>query len=138
MPILEADTDSSVVSPLKAFKEKSSGLASIRTQRPVSRSQLARQKQRNKEIDTITLDLIENALKSALQEMDAVLLRSAVSPAIREQYDESSMIADHRGRMVAGHFGSYITEMLRDNTFDFSPGDVILQSDPYKLSLIHI
>ena len=134
VPILEADTDSSVVAPLKAFKEKSSGLAPIRTPRSSSRSQLARRKQRNKEIDTITLDLIENALKSTLQEMDAVLLRSAVSPAIREQYDESSMIADHKGRMVAGHFGSYITEMLRDNTFDFSPGDVILQSDPYKCS----
>ncbi|HIG14663.1 MAG TPA: hydantoinase B/oxoprolinase family protein, partial [Gammaproteobacteria bacterium] len=104
----------------------------MQTPRSVSRSQLARQKQRNKEIDTITLDLIENALKSTLQEMDAVLLRSAISPAIREQYDESSMIADHKGHMVAGHFGSYIAEMLRDNTFDFSPGDVILQSDPYK------
>ena len=46
VPILEADTNSSVVSPLEAFKEKSSGLTPIRTQRPVSRSQLARQKQR--------------------------------------------------------------------------------------------
>ena len=132
VPILKAGSGSSIVSPLEAFKGKSSGLAPIQTPRSVSRSQLARQKQRNKEIDTITLDLIENALKSTLQEMDAVLLRSAISPAIREQYDESSMIADHKGHMVAGHFGSYIAEMLRDNTFDFSPGDVILQSDPYK------
>ena len=133
VPVLEPETDSFGVSPLEAFKEQSRGsITPIRTPRPASRSQLARQKRRNKEIDSITLDLIENALKSTLQEMEAVLLGSAISPAIREQYDESSMIADHKGRMVAGHFGPYIAEMIRDSTFDLSPGDVILQSDPYK------
>ena len=54
------------------------------------------------EIDPITLDIIEGALKSARFEMDAVLFRSAMSPVIREQHDEFPMITDPRGRMVVG------------------------------------
>jgi N-methylhydantoinase B len=66
------------------------------------------------EIDPITLDIIENALKNARFEMDAVLLRTAMSPVIREQHDEFPMITDPQGRMVVGQFGSYIIEMMRD------------------------
>ena len=83
-------------------------------------------------LDPITLDLIENALRNARHEMDAVLFRSAMSPVIREQHDEFPMITDPKGRMIVGQFGSYINEMLQENKFDFYPGDVILQSDPYK------
>lgn len=39
------------------------------------------------EVDTITLDIIENALKNAREEMDATLFRTAMSPGIREQGD---------------------------------------------------
>jgi N-methylhydantoinase B len=60
------------------------------------------------EIDPVTLDIIEGALKSARYEMDAVLFRSAMSPVIREQHDEFPMITDPRGRMVVGQFGAYI------------------------------
>ena len=83
-------------------------------------------------LDTITLDLIENALRNARYEMDAVLFRSAMSPVIREQHDEFPMITDAKGRMIVGQFGSYVSEMLREQNFDLHPGDVILQSDPYK------
>ena len=83
-------------------------------------------------LDPITLDLIENALRNARHEMDAVLFRSAMSPVIREQHDEFPMITDPEGRMIVGQFGSYIPEMLADEGFEFVPGDVILQSDPYK------
>jgi N-methylhydantoinase B len=83
-------------------------------------------------LDPITLDLIENALRNARHEMDAVLFRSAMSPVIREQHDEFPMITDAKGRMIVGQFGSYIAEMLKDNSFTVEPGDVILQSDPYK------
>ena len=83
-------------------------------------------------LDTITLDLIENALRNARHEMDAVLFRSAMSPVIREQHDEFPMITDAAGRMIVGQFGSYVSEMLSERSFDLSPGDVILQSDPYK------
>jgi len=83
-------------------------------------------------LDTITLDLIENALSNARHEMDAVLFRSAMSPVIREQHDEFPMITDAKGRMIVGQFGSYVSEMLAAQNFELFPGDVILQSDPYK------
>jgi N-methylhydantoinase B len=83
-------------------------------------------------IDVVTLDLIENALRNARHEMDAILFRSAMSPVIREQHDEFPMITDSDGRMIVGQFGSYISEMLKQQDFDLKPGDVILQSDPYK------
>jgi hypothetical protein len=65
------------------------------------------------EIDPVTLDIIEGALKNARHEMDAVLFRTAMSPVIREQHDEFPMITDPKGRMVVGQFGSYIAEMMR-------------------------
>ncbi len=83
-------------------------------------------------LDPITLDLIENALRNARHEMDAVLFRSAMSPVIREQHDEFPMITDAAGRMIVGQFGSYIPEMLAEQAFEFAPGDIVLQSDPYK------
>ncbi len=83
-------------------------------------------------LDTITLDLIENALRNARHEMDAVLFRSAMSPVIREQHDEFPMITDAKGRMIVGQFGSYVSEMLREQHFELYPGDVILQSDPFR------
>jgi len=84
------------------------------------------------EVDPVTLDIIEGALKSTRFEMDATLYRTAMSPVIREQHDEFPMITDPRGRMVVGQFGSYIAEMLREFREPILPGDVILTSDPYK------
>jgi len=87
-----------------------------------------------RDVDPVTLDIIENALRNARHEMDAVLFRSAMSPVIREQHDEFPMITDPRGRMVVGQFGAYINEMMRDWDRGIYPGDVILTSDPYKCS----
>src|SRR4051794_17551185 len=86
------------------------------------------------EVDPITLDIIENALRHARFEMDAVLFRSAMSPVIREQHDEFPMLTDPQGRMVVGQFGAYINEMMATWDRGIYPGDVILTSDPYKCS----
>src|SRR5262249_14072647 len=86
------------------------------------------------DVDPITLDIIEGALKNARFEMDAVLFRSAMSPVIREQHDEFPMITDPRGRMVVGQFGAYINEMMAEWDRGVYPGDVILTSDPFKCS----
>jgi N-methylhydantoinase B len=49
--------------------------------------------QRNKKsfkkvkVDTVTIDIIESALRNARYEMDTVLFRTAMSPGIREQHD---------------------------------------------------
>ena len=86
------------------------------------------------DVDPITLDIIEGALKNARFEMDAVLFRSAMSPVIREQHDEFPMLTDPRGRMVVGQFGAYINEMMAEWDRGIYPGDVILTSDPFKCS----
>jgi N-methylhydantoinase B len=86
------------------------------------------------EIDPVTLDIIEGALKSARYEMDATLFRSAMSPVIREQHDEFPMITDPRGRMVVGQFGAYINEMMEEWDEGIYEGDVILCADPFKCS----
>ena len=83
------------------------------------------------EVDPITLDIIESALKNYRHEMDAVLFRTAMSPVIREQHDEFPMICDPNGRMVVGQFGSYIREMMERFDQPLYPGDVILLNDPY-------
>jgi N-methylhydantoinase B len=90
-------------------------------------------------IDPVTLDLIENALKNARFEMDEVVRRAAMSPTIREQHDEFPMIADRRGRMVVGQFGSYIPEVIERFGGKIDEGDVTLLNDPYlcKGSISH-
>lgn len=55
-----------------------------------------------KAIDPVTLDIMENALRNARVEMDATLVRTAMSPGIREQGDAFPLIADHKGRMIVG------------------------------------
>ena len=59
-------------------------------------------------VDTVTIDIIESALRNARFEMDTVLFRTAMSPGIREQHDEFPMIANLEGKMVVGQFGSFI------------------------------
>ena len=66
------------------------------------------------EVDPISLDIVENALKNARAEMDAVLFRTAMSPGIREQHDAFPMIANHQGKMIVVQFGSIFP--------GFSPG----------------
>ncbi|MFK7830462.1 MAG: hydantoinase B/oxoprolinase family protein [Congregibacter sp.] len=90
-------------------------------------------------VDPITLDLIENALKSARFEMDEVVRRISLSPVIREQHDEFPMICDASGRMVVGQFGSYIPGVLEQFENDVNEGDVFVWNDPYacKGSISH-
>jgi N-methylhydantoinase B len=78
-----------------------------------------------------SLDIIENALRNARQEMDATLFRTAISPGIREQHDAFPLIGDASGRMVAGQFGSFIDGFLRAYEGTVEEGDVFFTSDPY-------
>lgn len=83
------------------------------------------------EVDGVTVDLIENALKNARVEMDAVLFRTAMSPGIREQGDCFPMIANIDGKMVVGQFGSFIGPFLQAYDATIEEGDIILTNDPY-------
>ena len=84
-------------------------------------------------IDPVTLDIIENALRNARVEMDTTLVRTAMSPGIREQGDAFPLIADHKGRMIVGQFGSYIGPFLEHFSGTLEDGDMIFLSDPYSV-----
>jgi len=83
------------------------------------------------DVDTVTVDIIENALRNAREEMDAVLFRTAMSPGIREQGDCFPMIANRDGKMVVGQFGSFIHGFTEAYDAELEEGDVILTNDPY-------
>ncbi|MEM7741101.1 MAG: hydantoinase B/oxoprolinase family protein [Pseudomonadota bacterium] len=84
------------------------------------------------DIDPVTLDIVENALRNARVEMDATLFRTALSPGIREQGDAFPLIANRDGKMIVGQFGSFIDGFLQNYEGDIEDGDVILLNDPYS------
>jgi 5-oxoprolinase (ATP-hydrolysing) len=68
--------------------------------------------------------LIASALGSIRREMDTLMLRCAMSPAIREQQDEFNVITNTRGQMLVGQFGSFITQFLNGWKGSVEEGDV--------------
>ena len=91
---------------------------------------------REHDIDHVTLDIIESALKNIRDEMDRVLVTTAVSPIIREQADEFPLIADKKGRMIVGQFGSPVDTVLENSPYkveELKDGDVIALNDPYMM-----
>ena len=89
-------------------------------------------------VDSITLDIIENALKNARYEMDAVLFRTAMSPGIREQHDEFPLIANRDGKMVVGQFGSRSSHGFKSPAYHgtIEEGDMFLTTDPYSAAMV--
>lgn len=83
------------------------------------------------DVDTVTVDIIENALRNVRVEMDAVLFRTAMSPGIREQGDCFPMVANRDGKMVVGQFGSFIHGFMQAYEGEIEEGDIILTNDPY-------
>ena len=83
------------------------------------------------DVDTVTVDIIENALRNVRVEMDAVLFRTAMSPGIREQGDCFPMVANRDGKMVVGQFGSFIRGFMEAYSGEIEEGDIILTNDPY-------
>ena len=83
-------------------------------------------------VDPITLDIVENALRNARNEMDAVLFRTAMSPGIREQHDAFPMIANQEGKMVVGQFGSFLYGFINGYDGSIEDGDIFITNDPYS------
>ena len=84
-------------------------------------------------VDPVALDIVENALRNARVEMDATLVRTAMSPGIREQGDAFPLIADAGGRMLVGQFGSFIGGFLAGYDGTVEEGDMFFLSDPYSV-----
>ncbi|KAF4535029.1 Hydantoinase/oxoprolinase [Lasiodiplodia theobromae] len=75
--------------------------------------------------------LISSALGSIRREMDTLMLRCAMSPAIRDQQDEFNVITNTRGQMLVGQFGSFITQFLQNWKGTIEEGDVFVTNDVY-------
>jgi 5-oxoprolinase (ATP-hydrolysing) len=77
--------------------------------------------------------LIASTLASIRNEMDTLMLRCSMSPAIREQQDEFNVITNAEGKMLVGQFGSYITQFLRIWKGTIREGDVFITNDTYMV-----
>jgi 5-oxoprolinase (ATP-hydrolysing) len=77
--------------------------------------------------------LVSSALGSIRREMDTLMLRCAMSPAIREQQDEFNVITNTRGQMLVGQFGSFITQFLNGWKGTIEEGDVFVTNDVYQI-----
>jgi N-methylhydantoinase B/oxoprolinase/acetone carboxylase alpha subunit len=84
-------------------------------------------------VDPVTLQLVESAFQNARLEMDALITRVAMSPAMREQLDFFPMIADSQGRMIVGQFGSFLHDLLPKWGQPMLEGDVYITNDPYAV-----
>lgn len=92
-------------------------------------------------VDSVSLEVISNALLSIAEEAGETLVRAAYSSNIKERRDCSTAIFDSRGRLVAlaqhipVHFGSMlglVQEVLRRyGPEDLHPGDMFIANDPY-------
>jgi 5-oxoprolinase (ATP-hydrolysing) len=77
--------------------------------------------------------LVGSALVSIRREMDTLMLRCAMSPAIREQQDEFNVITNTRGQMLVGQFGSFIQQFLDGWSGTIEEGDVFVTNDVYQI-----
>ncbi|CAI6337841.1 unnamed protein product [Periconia digitata] len=77
--------------------------------------------------------LISSALGSIRREMDTLMLRCAMSPAIREQMDEFNVITNTRGQMLVGQFGSFIMQFLNGWKGTIEEGDIFVTNDVYQI-----
>ncbi|HEV2998643.1 MAG TPA: hydantoinase B/oxoprolinase family protein [Solirubrobacteraceae bacterium] len=88
-------------------------------------------------IDPIELQVITGALRSACEEMGALLIRSAHSPNIKERRDASTGLFDARGQMIMQaahipvHLGAMPDAVAAVLGEDHRPGRPWILNDPF-------
>jgi N-methylhydantoinase B len=92
-------------------------------------------------VDPITLEVMRNACQSVAEEMGAALVRTALSPNIKDRRDCSTAIYTGEGELVAQaehiplHLGlmvSVVRKTLEKYPVDrLEPGDAVITNDPY-------
>ena len=78
--------------------------------------------------------LISSSLQSIRNEMDTIMLRCSMSPAIRDQQDEFNVVTNREGKMLVGQFGSFIGQFLAAWKGTIEEGDVFVTNDVYEIS----
>ncbi len=98
-------------------------------------------------IDVVTLEVIQNALGSLVDEMALIVMRTAYSGIVRDALDYSTALCDRYGEMVAQgvtialHLGSFpeaVQSILRRYRDNLRPGDMFILNDPYGSGGIHL
>ncbi len=90
-------------------------------------------------IDPIQLEVLRHSLTGIAEEMLAALLRTALSPNIRERRDCSTALFDAKGRMIVQsesipvHLGAmpFSVKAALETSDKLEPGDVIALNDPF-------
>jgi N-methylhydantoinase B len=88
--------------------------------------------------DPVTLQVLVGALRSACDEMGAVLIRAAFSPNIKERHDCSTALFDAAGELVMQaehipvHLGSMPDAVAAILDERHEPGDLWILNDPYR------
>ncbi|MFN2616259.1 MAG: hydantoinase B/oxoprolinase family protein [Thermoleophilaceae bacterium] len=89
-------------------------------------------------LDPIALQVMVGALRSACEEMGAVLVRSAHSANIKERRDASTALFDERGQMamqaehIPVHLGAMPSAVAAVLYEDHRPGRAWVLNDPYR------
>ena len=99
--------------------------------------------------DPITLEIIQNSLQAAADEMFAAMRKTAMSSIIYEVLDMGTGITDAEGRIASSGAGipafvgvldKSVQRLLRkfDGPGDIQPGDVFITNDPYHGGVTHL
>ncbi|KAK2733748.1 hypothetical protein FQN55_003155 [Onygenales sp. PD_40] len=112
-----------LIRPLEAEKEKDKNRTS---HTPESAAELVAK-------EPLISTLISASLQSIREEMDRLMLRCAMSPAIRDQQDEFNVVTNPEGQMLVGQFGSFVPSFLRRWTGTIEEGDVFMTNDVYEV-----
>jgi N-methylhydantoinase B len=88
--------------------------------------------------DAVQLSVFNSLLASIAEEMGAVLIRSSMSPNIRERRDLSCAVFDAEGNLIAQaahipvHLGAMPASVEAVQSLaPFAPGDLMVLNDPY-------
>lgn len=99
--------------------------------------------------DPITLEIIQNSLQAAADEMFAVMKKTAMSSIIYEVLDMGTGITDAKGQLASSGAGipafvgvldksvKVVVEKF-DKAADIEPGDVFATNDPYYGGVTHL
>jgi len=103
----------------------------------------------SKPYDPITLEIIQNSLQAAADEMFAALRRTAMSAIIYEVLDMGTGITDRDGELAGSGAGIPAFVGVLDKTVkhilkkfnqpgDIEPGDIFMTNDPYHGGVTHL